>query len=173
MSNHGATALAAMAVAIILLAISAAGTVRGTIEHPLASTTELHKNGISGATYEATLSELASIDASLNGPDRLAKITTAFAKRIRHYWPAPNTVNADVMYDWLENWVIAGRQRLEVAASKRGYASIDIARMERRDWHSILQKGVGLCSQAALGVADEHIPAAEPSVAELFARFVG
>ena len=144
----------AVAVALVLLALNLAGVMCGTPEHPIAAVQSKHKNGIDSLTYQRSLDALASIEDQYPAGDRLSKITSVFAARLRYYWPAADKTDVDAMFAWHENWYLAARQRLEAALARQGMANVDIARLERRDYRSILQKGVGLCSQESLAIAD-------------------
>lgn len=142
-----------VSVALVLLALAITGVVRGTPEHPLATAPAKHKNGIVSLSYEESLAALATIEEKLPAAERLSKITSVFASRVRHYWPAPGTTDERVMHDWQENWYLAARQRFEAAYLPGRSGEAGITRIERREYYGILQKGVGLCSQVSLGVA--------------------
>jgi hypothetical protein len=129
------------------------GLVAGPAEHPRVIAGEIHKNGLSGVSYHESLARLAAVGtAPLER--RLAEITEVFARRLRHYWPAANEVDAQVFHGLHENWWLALRQHVEALLVRAGWADVDLARIERRDYRASLGKGVGYCSQASLALAD-------------------
>lgn len=153
MSVRVSLARALMISGIGLTLLNVWGLVAGPAEHPRVIAGEIHKNGLSGVSYHESLARLAAVGtAPLER--RLAEITEVFARRLRHYWPAANEVDAQVFHGLHENWWLALRQHVEALLVRAGWADVDLARIERRDYRASLGKGVGYCSQASLALAD-------------------
>jgi hypothetical protein len=58
------------------------------------------------------------------------------------------------MAGFAENWLLATLQRLEVWSQGGSSERLRLAFYERRNYRTILAKGVGICSQASLAIAD-------------------
>ncbi|MCC9625664.1 hypothetical protein LPB41_28655 [Thalassospira sp. MA62] len=72
-----------------------------------------------------------------------------------HYWSEPGERDPAILYDWRENWFLAFAGRAESLAVDLGLvASPKFGRLERFDYHDIVAKGVGFCSQVSLAVTD-------------------
>ena len=117
-------------------------------KHQSAST---HKSGLPVIGAADASRRLAELDGQAITPEQLAKITRVFASAIVRYWPKQDDQDPEVLRNYRENWLLALAQRISFAAPMSGN---EIATYERRDYRAILGKGVGICSQAALAVAD-------------------
>src|SRR5262245_23870492 len=147
-----ALGVGAIIAGLAAFALNVAGLILPIPEHPKARQTSVPRSNLM-PSYHATMEALDHVDP--HPPDqRLAKVNKIIAARIVHYWPDPDETDVDVMYSPFENWYFAAAQRVEAWLAKFGFAQIDIARAGRRDFRSILAKGVGLCGMKALALAD-------------------
>lgn len=144
----------AVAAGLAVFALNIAGLLLPIAEHPKARATSVHKTDLVRPPYHAALNALHQIDRGLPAEQRLAKANEIVAARVVHYWPEPQETDVHVMYSPLENWYLAAIQRIEAGLAKYGLAEVDFARRGRRDYRSILAKGVGLCGMKALALAD-------------------
>lgn len=122
--------------------------------HPRHDRQKTHKAGLPVSNASETLARLAALEAEPVDAARLDEINRIVASAVVRYWPKPTEADADILRSFRENWLLASVQRLELAASGFLGSTPKLALYERRDYRAVVGKGVGLCSQAALAVAD-------------------
>ena len=154
MRNLPALGMGALLIGLVALALNVTGLVFTVAEHPKAQKTATHKTNLVRPSYQAALDALNRIDPHLSTDQKLARANQIIAARVVHYWPEPDETDPQVMYSPFENWYLAAIQRTEAILASFGIVSVDIARVGRRDYRSILAKGVGLCGMKALALAD-------------------
>ena len=143
----------ALALGVALITVNFAGFFVPITEHPVAARVHVHKN-LSRPSYPAALQALSRIDTRLPAEQFIAMANQIVAARIVHHWPEPNEADPDTMHSFLENWYLAALQRAEAWLAKKGLAKVSIARGGRRDFRTILAKGVGLCDTTAIALVD-------------------
>ncbi|MEZ5922964.1 MAG: hypothetical protein R3D57_01120 [Hyphomicrobiaceae bacterium] len=124
--------------------------------HPKHVAKKTHKSGL--PVIEAMVAErqLDEISGEAITPERLEDITLIFASAIVRYWPKAGESDLEVLRSFRENWLLAVMQRASIWKTWNGVARPpgELAYYERRDYRMALAKGVGICSQAALAIAD-------------------
>lgn len=110
-----------------------------------------HKSGLAVIGAADANQQLAAIEGQAMTPEQLDRVAMIFASAIVRYWPGRNDQDPEVLRSFRENWLLALVQHLSLMSPIAGR---DIATYERRDYRAVLGKGIGICSQAALAVAD-------------------
>ena len=112
------------------------------------------KAGIALQPAEQVLAELAELSDVRDEGD-IKRLTKLFSAGVMHYWPVDGNWDREILTDFREDWVTAAIERIELFRLESGQnIRTDYVRRERLDYENIVSKGVGICSQVALGVAD-------------------
>ncbi len=139
--------------ALLLLTLAGLGSLPEP--HPQKVGTRQHKRGMPALSESEALAALGQSRSIADPEARLRRETEIFSSAIVHYWPGiAGPVDRQVLYGPLESWPLALLQRIEVAKLSAGIGKPGLVVLERRSHRAILAKGVGLCSQAALAIAD-------------------
>lgn len=141
-----------VAVGVSLLVLDVAGLLVTPARHPKAAQPRVHRVGLTLTDASETERRLEQSLTIHDPEERLKALTAAMAAGIVHHWPQRGRPDADVLFGFAENWIIAGQQRLELWLN--GPADLNLALLERRDYRRILAKGVGFCSQVSMALAD-------------------
>lgn len=143
-----------LVVGAFLLALNVSGFFYLPDRHSKTLNTERTKAGISLQSPVSVLTGLGEIK-ELSGENDIRRVTELFSAGVMHYWPGEDGWDREILTDFRENWVTALIERVELYLLESGrVSSPDYVRRERLDYENIVAKGVGLCSQVSLGVAD-------------------
>ena len=141
-------------VAVILLALNVTSFFYLPERHSKTFDTSRDKAGIALQSSDDVLAKLSEF-SQIRGEGDVKKLTELFAAGVMHYWPNPDALDREILTDFRENWVLAAIERLELYRLELGQnIRPDYVLRERLNYENIVAKGVGICSQVALGVAD-------------------
>lgn len=137
-----------------LFGLNLAGLDHAPSRHPSTVEATAQKAGIPLKAADEVIHQLEG-NLLIESEQDVNQLMKVFSSGVMHYWPEPGETDAEILYDWRENWFLALTGRLEILMFDVGLMSAPkISRLERFDYRDIIAKGVGFCSQVSLAVTD-------------------
>ncbi len=147
-----AAALAIVAAPLLALDLARLGT--SPLRHPHADVPSAQDYVMLPA--EEALARIAAAPSLATPEARARAVTEAVAGGLVHYWPDPNgPVDTALRPRWRDGWLLRLLAHLDPLIARLGVAGPStFTYYEQFDHRQAIARGVGLCSQAAVAVAD-------------------